>query len=88
MRVCATCMCLCVHVRFLQMPEEEAFCVLVRMMENYGLRELYKPSMSALALHLFQFEALLEVCPVAITVSGIVSRAMGRAARVSSLTGP
>ena len=44
-----------------QMPEEEAFCVLVRMMENYGLRELYKPSMSALALHLFQFEALLEV---------------------------
>ncbi|KQK84237.1 hypothetical protein AAES_50343 [Amazona aestiva] len=44
-----------------QMPEEEAFCVFVRLMQEYRLRELFKPSMAELGLCIFQFEALLQV---------------------------
>jgi hypothetical protein len=42
------------------MPEEEAFCMLVRLMSNYGLRELFIQDMPGLHLHLYQFERLLE----------------------------
>jgi Rab-GTPase-TBC domain len=42
------------------MPEEEAFCLLVRMMNKYGLRELFIQDMPGLHLHLYQFERLLE----------------------------
>jgi hypothetical protein len=42
------------------MPEEEAFCLLVRMMNKYGLRELFVQDMPGLHLHLYQFERLLE----------------------------
>ena len=42
------------------MPEEEAFCLFVRMMNKYGLRDLFKPDMPGLHLHLYQFERLLE----------------------------
>ncbi|KAF9437237.1 GTPase-activating protein [Entomortierella beljakovae] len=44
----------------LNMPEEEAFCMLVRMMNNYAMRGNYTPDMSTLQLRLFQFEQLLE----------------------------
>ncbi|TPX37416.1 hypothetical protein SmJEL517_g00648 [Synchytrium microbalum] len=44
----------------LNMPEEEAFCVLVRLMKNYEFRGLYTPKMEGLSLRLFQFEKLLE----------------------------
>lgn len=43
-----------------QMPEEEAFCLLVRLMNKYGLRELFIHDMPGLHLHLYQFERLLE----------------------------
>ncbi|KAB2572553.1 hypothetical protein BFW01_g4081 [Lasiodiplodia theobromae] len=42
------------------MPEEEAFCLLVRLMNKYGLRELFIHDMPGLHLHLYQFERLLE----------------------------
>ena len=42
------------------MPEEEAFCLLVRMMNQYKLREMFIQEMPGLHLHLYQFERLLE----------------------------
>ncbi|VDM41016.1 unnamed protein product [Toxocara canis] len=45
----------------LQMPEEEAFSVFVRLMEQYRLRELYKPAMTELGLCMFQLECLVQV---------------------------
>ena len=42
------------------MPEEEAFCLLVRMMNQYHLREMFIQDMPGLHLHLYQFERLLE----------------------------
>lgn len=44
----------------LQMPEEEAFAVFVRLMENYRLRELYKPTMTELGLCMFQLEVMVQ----------------------------
>lgn len=44
----------------IQMPEEEAFTLLVRLMNRYGLRELFVHDMPGLHLHLYQFERLLE----------------------------
>ena len=42
------------------MPEEEAFCLLVRLMNQYQLREMFIKDMPGLHLHLYQFERLLE----------------------------
>ena len=42
------------------MPESQAFCLLVRLMNKYGLRELFIQDMPGLHLHLYQFERLLE----------------------------
>ena len=42
------------------MSEEEAFCLLVRLMNKYQLRELFIHDMPGLHLHLYQFERLLE----------------------------
>ncbi|KAF2199172.1 RabGAP/TBC [Delitschia confertaspora ATCC 74209] len=42
------------------MPEEEAFCLFVRLMNKYGLRDLFIHDMPGLHLHLYQFERLLE----------------------------
>ncbi|SLM37205.1 gtpase-activating protein gyp5 [Lasallia pustulata] len=42
------------------MPEEEAFCLLVRLMNKYHLREMFIQDMPGLHLHLYQFERLLE----------------------------
>ncbi|UMM39010.1 hypothetical protein L5515_016236 [Caenorhabditis briggsae] len=49
-----------VGLLLLQMPEEEAFAVLVSLMENYRLRELYKPTMTDLGLCMFQLECLVQ----------------------------
>ena len=43
------------------MPEEEAFAVLVKLMQEYKLRELFKPSMAELGLCMFQLECMLQV---------------------------
>ncbi len=42
------------------MPEEEAFCTLVRLMNHYHLRDLFIHDMPGLHMHLYQFERLLE----------------------------
>ncbi|PHH73691.1 hypothetical protein CDD80_3634 [Ophiocordyceps camponoti-rufipedis] len=42
------------------MPEQEAFCLLVRLMNQYHLRELFIQDMPGLHMHLYQFERLLE----------------------------
>ncbi|KAH9898729.1 RabGAP/TBC [Xylariomycetidae sp. FL2044] len=42
------------------MPEEEAFCLLVRLMNHYQLRDLFIQDMPGLHKHLYQFERLLE----------------------------
>lgn len=42
------------------MPEEEAFCLLVRLMNQYHIRDMFIQDMPGLHLHLYQFERLLE----------------------------
>ena len=42
------------------MPEEEAFCLLVRLMHQYQLRDLFIQDMPGLHMRLYQFERLLE----------------------------
>uniref|UniRef100_A0A8C3ULS0 Ecotropic viral integration site 5 like n=1 Tax=Catharus ustulatus TaxID=91951 RepID=A0A8C3ULS0_CATUS len=49
-----------VGLLLMQMPEEEAFSVFVRLMQQYRLRELFKPSMAQLGLCIYQFEFLLQ----------------------------
>ncbi|EKD19412.1 uncharacterized protein L3040_006804 [Drepanopeziza brunnea f. sp. 'multigermtubi'] len=48
------------------MPEEEAFCLLVRLMNQYHLRDMFKQDMPGLHMHLYQFERLLEDCEPAL----------------------
>ncbi|OAD68364.1 hypothetical protein PHYBLDRAFT_117618, partial [Phycomyces blakesleeanus NRRL 1555(-)] len=43
----------------LKMPEEEAFCVLVQLMNRYGLRGNFSPQPELLAQRLFQLDGLL-----------------------------
>ncbi|KAI1817609.1 RabGAP/TBC [Poronia punctata] len=42
------------------MPEEEAFCLLVRLMNQYKLRDLFIQDMPGLHMRLYQFERILE----------------------------
>ena len=49
-----------VGVLLLRMPEEDAFAVLVRMMEEYRLRDIYKPTMAELGLCIYQLECLVQ----------------------------
>lgn len=42
------------------MPEDEAFCLLVRLMNQYHLRDLFIQDMPGLHKHLYLFERLLE----------------------------
>ncbi|XP_058839083.1 rab GTPase-activating protein 1-like isoform X2 [Topomyia yanbarensis] len=44
----------------LHMPEEEAFCVLVALMYNYGLRDMYKLGFESLYLRLYQLNRLMK----------------------------
>lgn len=44
----------------LNMPEEQAFCVLVRLMYEYNFRTLYTPKMIGLQLRNHQFDRLLQ----------------------------
>lgn len=51
----------CFQLTFLpKMPDEEAFCVLVRLMDSYNLRSHYTAEMQGLQLRLFQFDRLVE----------------------------
>lgn len=42
------------------MPEEEAFAVLVKLMEDYKMRDMFKPTMAELGLCMFQLENLVS----------------------------
>ncbi|KAH9083525.1 rab-GTPase-TBC domain-containing protein [Lactarius deliciosus] len=54
-----------VAVLLLNMPDEEAFCLLVRLMHSYDLRGHFLPEMPKLQLRLFQFDRLVEeILPV------------------------
>ncbi|XP_055372959.1 rab GTPase-activating protein 1-like isoform X2 [Condylostylus longicornis] len=44
----------------LHMPEEDSFSVLVSIMYEYGLRELYKQGFETLYLHLYQLNRLIK----------------------------
>ncbi|XP_050312138.1 ecotropic viral integration site 5 ortholog isoform X3 [Anthonomus grandis grandis] len=53
-----------VGLLLMQMPEEEAFAVLVKIMQDYRMRDMFKPSMSELGLCMFQLENLvMELLP-------------------------
>ncbi|KAI9672290.1 MAG: hypothetical protein M1831_002105 [Alyxoria varia] len=43
----------------MQMEEKDAFCVLVRLMEQYDLRSCFMPDLAGLHLRIFQFQRLL-----------------------------
>ncbi|KAJ5651707.1 hypothetical protein N7507_009133 [Penicillium longicatenatum] len=43
----------------MHMSDAEAFCVLVRLMDHYNLRQCYLPDLSGLHLHVYQFQNLL-----------------------------
>uniref|UniRef100_A0A6G1SK20 Rab GTPase-activating protein 1 n=1 Tax=Aceria tosichella TaxID=561515 RepID=A0A6G1SK20_9ACAR len=43
----------------LHMPEEQAFCVFVRIMQHYGLRDLFRNNFDELYLKFYQLERLL-----------------------------
>jgi hypothetical protein len=49
-----------VAVLLLNMPDEQAFCLLVRLMHTYDLRGHFLPEMPKLQLRLFQFDRLIE----------------------------
>lgn len=54
--------CVCVHVK---MPEEQAFCVLVTIMYQYGLRNLFRQGFEELHLKFYQLERLIQVLHLA-----------------------
>ncbi|KAH9507602.1 ecotropic viral integration site [Bulinus truncatus] len=49
-----------VGLLLMQMPEEDAFAVLVRLMQDFKLRELFKPSMAELGLCMFKLDCLIQ----------------------------
>ncbi|KAF2361467.1 PTB/PI domain [Trinorchestia longiramus] len=44
----------------LHMPEEQAFCLLVKIMSDYGFRELFKDGFEVLHLRFYQLDRLME----------------------------
>eukprot|EP00092_Neocalanus_flemingeri_P051367 GFUD01059729.1.p1 GENE.GFUD01059729.1~~GFUD01059729.1.p1 ORF type:complete len:197 (+),score=53.59 GFUD01059729.1:273-863(+) len=43
-----------------EMPEEDSFAVLVKIMEDYRMREMFKPSMAELGLCMYQLDTLVQ----------------------------
>jgi len=50
-----------VGLLLMQMPEEEAFAILVKIMQDYRMRDMFKPSMAELGLCMYQLENLVKV---------------------------
>ncbi|KXJ95247.1 rab-GTPase-TBC domain-domain-containing protein [Microdochium bolleyi] len=44
----------------MHMPDNQAFCVLVRLMENYDLRSCFLPDLCGLQVRIYQFRELLR----------------------------
>jgi len=49
-----------VGLLLMQMPEEDAFAVVVRIMQDYRMREMFKPSMAELGLCMYQLDTLVQ----------------------------
>ncbi|CAF4183124.1 unnamed protein product [Rotaria socialis] len=49
-----------VGLLLMHMPEEEAFAVLVSIMQDYSMRKMYKSDMYHLALHMYQLEYMIQ----------------------------
>ncbi|CAG2171885.1 unnamed protein product, partial [Oppiella nova] len=49
-----------VGVLLLNMPEEDAFAVFTCLMQDYRLREMYKPTMAELGLCIYQLECMVQ----------------------------
>jgi len=49
-----------VGLLLMQMPEEESFAVLVKIMQDYRMREMFKPSMAELGLCMYQLDTLIQ----------------------------
>ncbi|KAM7199896.1 rab GTPase-activating protein 1-like [Naviculisporaceae sp. PSN 640] len=45
----------------MHMADKQAFCVLVRLMENYDLRHCFVPDLSGLHVRIYQFQELLKL---------------------------
>eukprot|EP00092_Neocalanus_flemingeri_P051373 GFUD01059735.1.p1 GENE.GFUD01059735.1~~GFUD01059735.1.p1 ORF type:complete len:169 (+),score=43.16 GFUD01059735.1:347-853(+) len=43
-----------------EMPEEDSFAVLVKIMQDYRMREMFKPSMAELGLCMYQLDTLVQ----------------------------
>ena len=48
-------------LRYLQLDEATAFSTLVKIMYDYGLRELFKPGFETLHLRFYQLDRLIQV---------------------------
>lgn len=44
----------------MHMPDKQAFCVLIRLMERYDLRACFLPDLSGLYIRIYQFRELLQ----------------------------
>ena len=51
------------------MPEEQAFCVLVTIMYQYGLRNLFRQGFEELHLKFYQLERLIQVLRPGVVVA-------------------
>merc|ERR1712168_1393348 len=49
-----------VGLLLMQMPEEDSFAVLVKIMQEYRMREMFKPSMAELGLCMYQLDTLVQ----------------------------
>ncbi|XP_031617570.1 ecotropic viral integration site 5 ortholog [Contarinia nasturtii] len=49
-----------VGLLLMQMPEEEAFAVLVQIMQQHRMRDMFKPSMAELGVCMYQLENLVQ----------------------------
>ncbi|CAF0835245.1 unnamed protein product [Adineta steineri] len=49
-----------VGLLLMHMPEEEAFAVLVSILHDFGMRDMYKPDMFYLGLCIYQFECMVQ----------------------------
>lgn len=49
-----------VGLLLMQMPEEEAFAILVQIMQQHKMRDMFKPSMAELGLCMYQLENLVQ----------------------------
>ncbi|KAG6057259.1 hypothetical protein E4U32_005271 [Claviceps aff. humidiphila group G2b] len=52
----------------MHMPDKQAFCVLVRLMEKYDLRDCFLPDLSGLHVRIYQFRELLRLHMPALSI--------------------